>query len=177
MKTFLKTLACSVTMLFAVSCSNDNNDAAVAFNQKNLDAAADATAVSVWDGEIGALRNGIYVITADEAQLMAELQDTLNKKGNKELLETLEILEKHDVNNPSDTAYMLIASNSKGTSIGVLLKAAGSSQSLQLDNDLGFKATSCTGCVSGCNLSYLKIDGKNVPYCNENGCIYDCTQG
>ena len=129
---------------------------------------------TIWDGLIGVDdgANG-YVIVADTLSLKADLEDQLRIEGNPTKLSTIAIVAKNAVNDPADTGYMLIAADSAGQSIGVFLRLTNSR--FYLDNEV-MTSTSCKGCATGCNLEYLNIEGKKVAYCNENGCIYNCTK-
>jgi hypothetical protein len=177
MKKILLQSVLFLSVLVAASCSSeenttDFNDAAV--NTASEDINGLAAKSSIWDGEIGVDDKGTFVITANESILLADMQDVLKKQGNPAILETIEIVEKIVINNPSEKGYMIVASDKVGTSVGVpLLK---STNIFRLDRTFR-NATTCTGCAQGCNLSYLNIDGKRIPYCNENGCTYNCTKG
>lgn len=172
-----KNLLKALTALFAIgmiiSCSTDaENDTTV-----NEGLSAPSTlrgGVSVWDDVIGKdWGEGMYVITADEQEILADLQTIIEKEGHTAELRSLEIVKKTATNDPSDEGYMLIGSDNQGTSIGVWMQLQGNEFSLVRQPGLS-TSTTCTGCATGCNLQYLTIDGKKVAYCNENGCRFDC---
>ncbi|MGQ2982756.1 hypothetical protein [Flavobacterium sp.] len=177
-KSLLKTAACLLFVGSLISCSSESD----------IDLTTDASAIvperenrsSVWNGIIGEdVGGGDYVITADSNSLLADLQDIINKEAVSfpTTLETIKIEVRTALNDPGHASHMLIATDRRGTSIGVML-TRGSTGLLKLDESFGVtpKTVSCRGCASGCNLEYLYIDGKKVPICNENGCISDCTK-
>lgn len=180
-KALLKTAACLLFAVSITSCSNESdidltNDASEIVPQRE-------NRSSEWDGIIGQdLGGSNYEITADAEMLMADLQDIIDKENPNDsiILETLKIEERIALNDSSDKAYMLIASDTRKVSIGIML-SRNAMGSFKLDRNLGQpelnpKTVSCRGCASGCNLEYLYLDGKKVPICNENGCIADCTK-
>lgn len=173
----LNCAACLLLITAIVACSSEST----------VDLTTDTTAVAperesrsnAWDGIIGEDKgNDVYEITADKQALLADLQANIDKEtaGSPVTLETLDIVKKNALNDSGDTGYMLIATDNRGVSIGVMLsKQIGS---FKLDNNQ-FQApttVSCWGCTHGCNLQYLYIDGKKIPICNENGCGSDCVK-
>ena len=167
-KLLLSGIACFAITFFA-ACSSDS---AVSTSEDN--AVETANRSTEWEGQIGADNRGQYIITADEAVLRADLEAILAEQGINTTLGRLTIIEKAVVNAPEEVAYMLIGSDATGRSVGVPLKKQ--DLSFSLDEPVNTVATSCSGCTSGCNLQYYLVDGKKYPYCNENGCIYDCTK-
>lgn len=129
-----------------------------------------------WQGTIGEVIDGNFVITADEALLKADLEEVLANEGRPTTLQELYIEGQVADNDPLDKGYFLLGVDKAGITIGLMLERTGSAFQLMTDN--GFTNTvTCEGCVSGCNLRYLNIDGKKVPYCQENGCSeYDCSK-
>src|SRR5690606_40385058 len=103
---------------------------------------------------------------------------TLYDQGIQTSLRTLVIDERAALNDPSDSAFVLIGSDNDGISIGVFMEKSYSephnSFVFTVDRSLDFIRTTCKGCAQGCNLQYLTIDGKKIPICNENGCYYNC---
>lgn len=173
-KNILKSLTL-LLLIFTASCSDDteavimNDEAAQEFTKKN-------GTESVWDGVIGEERDGAYEITADINVLKQSLEDILKIQESPTTLTSLSIQEKISVNDPSVTNYMLIGSDGNGISIGVPLTKSvinGFTPVFNASNNLRV-SISCRGCAEGCNLQYMTIHGKHYPYCNENGCYYNC---
>lgn len=160
------------TMFFAVGCSEENATD-INTQESSEDIHRLAGRGTVWDGEIGVIDNEVYKITADQEALKADLQAILNEEGKTTELQALEIKKLIADNDSKDSAYMLIGSDGARTSIGVFLVAQG--PSLYFDTTF-VSSVSCDGCPQGCNLNYLIIEGKRVPFCNEMGCMYDCTK-
>ncbi|OYQ43803.1 hypothetical protein CHU92_02950 [Flavobacterium cyanobacteriorum] len=131
---------------------------------------------SVWDDVLGIdNQDGTFSIVPDKQLLLKDMQDILDKGGMPTTLVDIIIVEKSAVNNPSDKALMIVGLDNQGTSIGIWLRRAQQeSFELVLDKTFDLIAIACRGCTDGCNLQYLTIDGKKVPYCNENGCMIDC---
>lgn len=167
MKKLLLSLTC-ITIAMLSSCSSDS---AISTTEDNSTQYANRS--TAWDGVIGVESDGKFYVTADEIALRADLEAILDEQGHKTSLGQLSIVEKTIINAPLQKAYILIGTDKENRSIGVSLSLL--SQQFVLDNSLAM-ATSCTGCAQGCNLQYLLIDGKKVPYCNENGCDYNCTK-
>lgn len=130
---------------------------------------------SIWDGQLGMVDDeGNFIITANEASLYNEFANMLNKKGITTEMTTMSIQSRVADNDPTDTAYFLIASglDNQGVSqsIGVmLLKTSGffylGRPSTGDPLDVG-----CRGCPSGCFLKYYIIGKARVPYCDSAGC-------
>lgn len=170
----IKSLSCLLLVASLWSCSSDaalqeevNASSRENFTKKNG---------SVWQGVIGEDRNGVYVITADTNALKLYLESLLKKDGQNVTIETLAIEKKTSGNNPADSAFMLIGSSrsigGNSTSIGLMLSLARYNFTVSAEPRT---STMCRGCTDGCNLSYYNINGKRVPYCNENGCSsYNC---
>lgn len=180
-KIILPTLSCLFFLGMITGCSNETSTAMQEQELQNENVSDGLGFTfrggSIWDGEIGISHgNGSYEITADETVLLETMGTLLKDMDIETTLVTIEISEKAALNDPLDKGYLLIAGDNAGVSIGVMLELTNNQLMLaSRDRDLS-GATSCVGCAQGCNLSYLLIDGKKVPYCNENGCIYDCTQ-
>lgn len=168
-KILLTTISCMALLLIA-SCSEDTE---ISTQTDNTSAEFLNRGSNDWGGEIGIERDGRYYITADEAALRADLEEILSQQGITTTLEELTIVEKRLVNSPFEVAYVLLGVDLQNRSVGVQLTKQLSKFVL---SELEPVATSCSGCPTGCNLSYLLIDGKKVPYCNENGCGLDCTK-
>lgn len=173
-----KSCSCFLLLLTIWACSSDpvlqeevNSSSRENFIQKSG---------GVWNGIVGQEINGQYVVTADQGALKVYLQNILKREGISVSLQTIQIEKKIADNNPLDTAFMLIGSTSgignRDTSIGIMLTQGSSGFFISPTLNGGPQtSTSCRGCTSGCNLSYYTINGKKVPYCNENGCsIYNC---
>jgi len=170
-KTILKSLALLLFIAIIGSCSNEENIDSSA-SKSNLAARA-----SVWDGPIGVYKGkNKYQITADTSVIIADFENTLEASGNKTTLQTLDIVKKAAVNDDTSEAYMLVASDNAGTSIGVMLLIKSNNFYFDGGGSGGGTTTICRGCATGCNLSYLLVDGKKFPYCNENGCGEYCTK-
>lgn len=164
----IKSLSCLLLLVTLWSCSSDSalQEEVNAASRENFTKKNGA----IWKGVIGEDRNGVYVITADPNALKSYLEDLLRKDGQNVVLDTLTIEKKIATNNPGDSAYMLIGSRGSGSmsvSIGVMLTLNRYNFSMSTEPRT---STSCRGCAEGCNLSYYTINGKKVPYCNENGC-------
>jgi hypothetical protein len=173
-KILLKSIACLSLLILIGSCSNDENTA-VDLNESASKSVTQKKA-SYWDGVLGVDRgSGVYQITVDPALIIADFENILQTQGTPASLNSLNIVRKVAANNSLDSGYMMIGSSSSGTSIGVMLQQNGNSFYLDPGTG-GQKTTTCRGCATGCNLEYYNIDGKKIPYCNENGCIYDCTK-
>lgn len=170
----IKSLAL-LLLIFTASCTEESDTV-----QMNDSASEDLTGKSgngsVWESVIGAVQDGEYVIVADREVLKLELENILKREDNATEITSLEIVEKAATNDPADIGYMLIGSGDGEISIGVPLSMDASSPMtpiLIVDPGL-FKSVTCRGCAQGCNLEYLIDRGKKYPYCNENGCYYNC---
>lgn len=161
------------TMFFAVGCSDENPTEINNIQETSEDLHRLAGRGTIWDGEIGVENNGLYKITADEEILKADLEKILREEGKSVTLQTLDIRKLTASNDINDSAYLLIATDAARISIGVFLRLDRSV--FTFDNSY-VSSASCEGCPQGCNLNYLIIDGKRVPFCNEMGCMYDCTK-
>lgn len=176
-KIILKSLACLFALALMVSCSNDETDTVVPKSSAAATAVTPSTARgSFWDGTLGVLdSNGNPQLTVDPSLVIADFEATLQKEGNDTDLITVSIEKKYPTNSTSlDPGYMLIGSDGKGTSIGLMLTLAGTSFTLGGGDET--TSVSCRGCATGCNLSFLLVDGHKYPYCNENGCGEFCTK-
>ena len=175
MKKLLQFLSMLLVCVVFTSCTEEPN-ASVQMNDDASDFVAKTT--TPWDGIIGVEKDGKFEITADQNFLKADLEKTLQDQGTPTRLVTLSINQKTATNNSSDVGYMLIGSDNNGISIGVFLEKSFSqpnnSHVFTIDRTSNFTRTSCRGCAQGCNLQYMTIDGKRIPYCNENGCYYNC---
>jgi len=173
-KTTLQIAACLLFIIFIGSCSND--DTSIVSDTATEDDFTTAARSTLWDGIIGTDNGaGVYQITADQTAIKADFEDVLKSEGTSTTLQTLQIVKKVATNDPADSGFMLIGGDNAGISIGVMLeeKVGGN---LYLENPLGGVAnsTSCRGCTTGCNLEYIKLSGRKVAYCNENGCGEFC---
>ncbi|MGV3460405.1 MAG: hypothetical protein ACO1N9_08130 [Flavobacterium sp.] len=169
MKKLLLSALAIVSLAAYTACSSDS---AIDNTQDNTTEYAYRN--NAWEGEIGIERDGEYVITAHEPSLRADLEALLAEQGMETTLGTLTIIEKRLTNSTTEFAYVLIGTDAYNRTVGVSLTK--SNKSLALEDPLTTVATTCSGCAQGCNLQYLLIDGQKVPYCNENGCDYDCTK-
>ncbi|MBF01164.1 hypothetical protein [Flavobacterium coralii] len=177
----LKTTAFFAVALTATGCSNDatvsdmymNNSTSVLSDEQ---VAEDMNRAYYWQSEIGEEVNGEYIITADVNLLKADLEAVLANEGRPTTLQDVFITGMIADNDPTDKGFFLIGSDKNGQTISLQLEKVDTKFILYSDN--GFvKTVSCDGCVSGCNLSYLLINGKRVAYCQENGCSeYDCSK-
>lgn len=176
MKTIILKSLAFILAVTAISCSNDNDATTdgVLYNEaeasKNIPLKDGG---DMWDGPIGEIRGSSPVITADEAAIIAQFEDISSKLGNPITIVSLSIVEKVAINDPNDRAYFLLAKASNNTTQGMMLEQA-SGGFFMLDRTQGRKLTGCRGCTYGCDLEYYYVGGKRVPYCNENGCVYDC---
>jgi hypothetical protein len=158
------------------ACSSDNSikddGSRDGFNAK--------TGENILDGVIGIERGSEYVITADANALTAALEDILESQGQPVTIKALEIRKLIASNNTNSEGLMLIGSTGnlgdRSTSIGIMLtKRPGGLYISDSPNGGPRTSTSCTGCAEGCNLMYYDINGRKVPYCQENGCpTYNC---
>lgn len=180
-KNLLKIVMVLAIIALAGSCSTDEaevkNDNAAALQQE----AALAARGSFWDGQLGTVSSsGVTAFTVDPDLIKSDFEAILASENNATTLTSITIQLKKNVNDVSDQTYSIIGSNLSGISIGVFLKAR--DNALFLDDPSfgsasdGFSSTTCRGCATGCNLSYVRIDGKKVYYCNENGCGEFCTK-
>lgn len=170
--------AAFVLVLFAIAfvgCSEDN----VPLDTENSASAATPSSMfmrgSLWAGEIGHYdeATGACTITGDKEAYKEAFMGILREQGYTDVvIESLEILEKTSFTDPNDKGYMMVASDNKGTSIGVVLDRR--SLSLVMEDPSAVSFTTCRGCATGCNLQFITVNGKKVPFCNENGCVYDC---
>ncbi|MES2484998.1 MAG: hypothetical protein V4581_03505 [Bacteroidota bacterium] len=136
---------------------------------------------SYWSGIIGIDKgNGEYDITADKGQMMNDLEVMLKNQGDTVSLHNIEIVKKKATNDITNEAYMLIATDDIGTSVGIML-ARGADNKFKVDAEQDSelanpKTVVCRGCSTGCNLEYLNMPGGKYPYCNENGCGPACSR-
>ena len=160
-----------------VGCSEDNTP----LDTESASAAASNPSSSMfmrgslWAGEVGQYDEltNTYIITGDKEGYKEAFMFVLRDQGYEDVvIESLEILEKTSFNYPDDKGYMLVASDNKGTSIGVNLDRRSLSFVMEDPNAVSY--TTCRGCATGCNLQFITVNGKKVPFCNENGCVYDC---
>ncbi|RYJ43415.1 hypothetical protein [Flavobacterium beibuense] len=173
-KNLLKAILFVMFAVFAVSCTDDQS--AVEMNESNKDFNLKATG-SVWDGVIGVVQNGQYIITVPKERLLAEMQQMVKNQGYNEQLDQVSIVKKIPTNNPTVDAYMVIATAPSANSFatGVMLTLNSSNQ-FTVDRTFGGNGTTCTGCATGCNLRVLTEGTTKIPYCDENGCIYNCVK-
>jgi len=175
----LKLTAVFALILSVAACSTDeatinNNEAAE--EQETLLARG-----SFWQGQLGVVNpDGSATLTVNPTAVKADLEAQLAAENNATVIRTVGIQYKKNINDNTDGTYALIGSNSSGTSIGILLTVRGSG--LYLDGGSGSgsegagTSTTCRGCATGCNLSFVRIQGQKVFYCNENGCGEFCTK-
>lgn len=180
-KTLLKIVTVFAIIAFAGSCSTDeadiNNDTAA----QTKDDTTLAARGTFWTGQLGTVSNsGATAFTVDPALIKADFEAILASENNATTLTSITIQLKKNVNNLNDQTYTIIGSDNTGISIGVFLLERNNSLYLDDQNFTGsgegMSSTTCRGCATGCNLSYVKIDGKKVYYCNENGCGEFCTK-
>ena len=175
-KNLLKAILFVMFAVFAVSCTDEQSS--IEMNENNKEFNLKATG-SVWDGVIGVEQNGQYVITVPKERLLTEMQQIVKSLGYDDQLTDATISKLTATNNPSVDAFMLIgtASNSsKNFSTGIML-VQNSSFQFTVDRHFGGASTTCTGCASGCNLRFLTEGTQKIPYCEENGCTYNCVKG
>lgn len=175
----LKTTMAICILALTTSCTEDAANDYKNSESTNID--GDYTAFEkssrpdYWDGVIGEDINGTYVITIDETLVKKDLEEALKRTGKTTTLQTVEIVSKTASNDGSDIAFFLIGYDNKGITISLMLDKR--NNTFLLYNNNGFvKTVTCEGCISGCNLQYLKVNGQRVAYCNENGCVYDCSK-
>lgn len=163
-----------------IGCTEDAatdsiNDNATEFNTNNAAAYEKSSRPDYWDGVIGEEVGGDYIITVDEELIKKDFEDALMRANKTTTIENVAIVAKTASNDDNDKAHFLIGTDNKGLTIGLMLSKTGSSFILFKDN--GFvKTVTCEGCISGCNLQYLTVNGQRVAYCNENGCVYNCSK-
>ncbi len=168
-KLLLKSAIFIAVLVTVISCSTDAESVTVNETVSNKTKRS-----TLWDGVIGKALGTKYTVTANRAILINDLEQVLRSQGDTITIETLQIVQKTPINNPFERGYMLVGSDTRGTSIGVFLLLSQQNEFTMLRQRDMATATTCRGCATGCNLQYLTIDGKKVAYCNENGCVYDC---
>jgi len=180
-KNLLKSIACAFAVVLMASCSIEETDTIVPQNPQassvkdpGTDGATPSTARGdIWAGTIATIdAGGNITFTVDTDLIIDDFNVSLRAQGIQTQVTTLNIEKKFATNEPSVEAYMLIGSDTKGTSIGVMLQRGGSN--FNLDTEAGDKNVSCRGCATGCNMSFLIVSGHRYPYCNENGCGAFC---
>jgi len=136
---------------------------------------------SYWNGVLGVDHgNDNYEITADKSVLMNDLETMLKNQGDTVTLHSIAIVNKKASNDINDHAYMLVATDDLGVSVGIML-ARGADATFkalrQEDNQFANpKTVVCKGCSTGCKLEYLNMPGGKFPYCNESGCGPLCSK-
>jgi hypothetical protein len=176
--TLLKITAIFTLVVLMGACSTDE---ASVKNETAQDEAAPLAKGSFWDGPLGTVSpTGDIKFAVNKNLILADFEEILaNEGGPADLTEVFIELKKNEVD-PSDQTYVLIGSNSSGVSIGVMLNLV-DNKNLYLENPglgggEGMTSTTCRGCATGCNLSFIRLQGKKVFYCNENGCGEFCTK-
>jgi hypothetical protein len=172
-RNILKSIACLCLVGLVWSCSTENDvqmqSSNSQFQQKDG---------SLLEGVIGVDHgNGIYEITVDEDELLTELDRLWAVDGDPVKFETVSIVKKTAVNNPSYTTFILLAGTGVGEttmSMGIDLGQIGNSFQLQNPSGGGGTITSCRGCGTGCFLEYYEIDGHHLAYCDPYGCGSNC---
>lgn len=166
-------------LLVAVSCSTeDTKTPSEEANLKNNDVAtAVAQQGSYWNGPIAEEKNGQYIFIVDTLLIKSDLEVVLNDMGFQTSIQELDIVDKVATNDSLSKTPFLIGKDNNGVTIARMLKKVNYNLQVQR-NDLNMMVNiTCTGCIDGCNIDYLHINGKSVPYCNENGCSrYDCSE-
>lgn len=168
-RNILKTLICLTLIALVGSCSSEDS-----VQMNDAENGSFSAKSGVWDGVIGEDRGGTYYVTGDKAGMIADLEQSMASLGMPTTFSDLSIVEQTAANNPNDKAYMLVASGSSNTSIGIMVTKAAAQFIIQRPVNQSFVRTVCRGCASGCNLRYYEIDDYRIPYCEENGCVYDC---
>lgn len=172
--TLLKITAVLAVIFLMGACSTD--EASV----KNEQTGVALAKSSLWEGQIGTVNSsGQVKFAVNKTILLADFESILADQGIPTDLTEINFELKKNQTDPYDQAYVLIGSNNAGTSIGVMLNLVGTG--LYLDNPVfgdggSFASTTCRGCATGCNLSFIRLQGKKVFYCNENGCGEFCTK-
>ncbi|WP_116786897.1 hypothetical protein [Flavobacterium psychrotrophum] len=176
--TLLKITAVLAIIFLIGACSTDETSV------KN-DAQQNGTLLakgSIWEGALGTVNSvGQTKFAVNKNLLLADFESILADQGEPTDLTDIFFELKKNETDPDDQTYVLIGTNGGGTSIGVMLKAVGAS-SLYLDDanfssvSEGFTSTTCRGCATGCNMAFIRLQGKKVFYCNENGCGEFCTK-
>ena len=168
-----------LALALIVSCSQDtemSNVAADEIESPYYAAPEYLSRASYWDGVIGEEVNGQYVITADTLAIKADFEEVLANQGRATTLQEIFIEGQTAVNDPTSKAYFLMGIDKNGITIATMLEKQDFKFFLRTDNGFA-KTVTCEGCLTGCNLAYMVINGKSVPYCNENGCsTYNCTK-
>jgi hypothetical protein len=173
-KKIFKTIACLCLVGLVWSCTTEND---VQMSSEN--GQVQQKSGSVLEGVIGVDRsNGVYEITVDESELLTEIDRLSAEDGNPVKFETVAIVKKTAVNNPSYQTFILLAGTgdigTATTSIGIDLVDIGGGFHLQNPSAGGGSTTSCRGCASGCFLEYYEIDGHHLAYCDPYGCGANC---
>lgn len=168
-RNILKTLVCLALIALVGSCSSEDS-----VQMNDTEQGSFSAKSGVWDGIIGEDRSGTYYVTGNKAAMIADLEQSMTSIGSPTTISNLAIVEKTAANDATDKGHMLVATGSANTSIGIMLTKVGTQFVIQRPENQSFVRTVCKGCASGCNLSYYKIDDYRIPYCEENGCVYDC---
>lgn len=162
---------------FTAACSNEESSI-IPTEKDNAALLRTGRTSPFWTGQIGrVMPDGSALLVVPEAQAKAELEYLLADQGMNTRLSYVTIEKKLDVNNDRDFTYALIGSDNTGLSVGVMLSANANGSLFYFDPNIGGGSggghvtnVACRGCGTGCNLQYVKLDGKKIFYCNENGC-------
>ncbi|KGO94157.1 hypothetical protein [Flavobacterium subsaxonicum] len=176
-KTILKSLAGLFTILLMVSCSTEETSVMPDENAAVTTSAAPSSNQltargSFWSGKIAEIdANGNAQFVINPQLIIDDFEAQLRDKGAFTDLTSVVIEKQAADNDPSDVGYIVIATDGNGFSMGTILERTGYSLS---DGD--GTTVGCRGCVDGCNLRYLLVDGHKFPYCREGNCGADCVR-
>lgn len=180
----LKSLLIVAVIALVGACSSEDT---VVNNTEYTNGVKPVTAArgSFWGDKLGVINaDGTATLTVDEALVKSDFEQILRAEGEGSAVQSVWIERKVNANDPSDFTYALIGSALSGTSVGVLLSGSAKGENLYLENPNpnpgsptdGATSVSCRGCAYGCHLSYVKIQGHKVFYCDEDGCGDFCTK-
>lgn len=179
MKNTLLKITAVLTVIFLMgACSTDETSVKNDIDQNGTLLAKS----SVWDGQLGVVNSsGQIKFSVNKNILLADFEAILADQGEPADLTQIFIELKKNETDPNDQTYVLIGSNTSGVSIGVMLKIVDNYNLFLDDSNFssvseGLTSTTCRGCATGCNLSFIRLQGKKVFYCNENGCGEFCTK-
>lgn len=183
-KIILKSLTCILVLGMAWSCSTEND---VQIDSSAVNGSTHLKDGSVMNGVIGVdLGNGVYQIIVDRSELLAEIARISAEDGNPVIFETVDIVKKVAVNNPSLEGFVLLAGTgtketSSATTMAFTLTMNGANFSIGdpfgTGNGSGgpiIEKVSCRGCGTGCFLEFYEIDGHFMGYCDTAGCGAFC---
>lgn len=179
-KNIFKSLTCILLLTLAWSCSTEND-----VQMQPSNSQIQLKEGTLLDGVIGQdLGNGVYQITVDQEDLIAEIERLSVSDGNPDVkFNYIEIAKRTAVNNPQSEGLVLLAGtgHSGGSdAVTISFNLQMTTFGLALENPSpgasGGSRTSCRGCGTGCFLDYYEIDGHFLAYCDAASCGWNCTR-